>query len=143
MGTFVVRPLRAAMSNYAASSTQASTNKTSVEEHVTALTKVQALFDIPYALLTPAEVKPVLRCCLQHVYDLLSEGKLKGPEGKPCRIFASSLKAYLDRGKEPAVPPAIEDAQPAMVVTLPKPTKESKPRPANRGRSRVVLPYPR
>src|SRR5262249_45623960 len=51
--------------------------------------------DLPN-LYTPREVAAVLRCSLRHVYSLFDRGILRGPKGKPRRIFESSLREYLE-----------------------------------------------
>jgi hypothetical protein len=58
-------------------------------------------------LLTPKEVSSVLRCSLRHVYNLFDRAILLGPKGQPRRIFASSVRHYLEDTNEPA-----EQAQP-------------------------------
>jgi hypothetical protein len=118
-----------------------------IEEHLVALERARKVWDDPHALLTIAEVCPVLRCSYDTVSKKLKQGYLRGLPDKPIRIFAASLKEYLEAplGKKPAVPPATEEARPAVVEVLPKPvTKPAKVRPAARGRSpsRVVLERP-
>ena len=118
-----------------------------IAEHLMVLERARKVWDNPHAQLTVAEVCPVLRCSYDTVIKKLKQGYLRGLPGKPIRIFAASLKEYLEAPlqKESAVPPAIEEARPDVVEVLPKPvTKPAKIRATSRGpsRSRVVLPHP-
>src|SRR3954454_12548326 len=62
-------------------------------------------------LYTPGEVAAVLRCSLRHVYNLFDRGMLRGPKGKPRRIFESSLREYLEdvNGPRPSGGPRAAD----------------------------------
>jgi hypothetical protein len=113
-----------------------------LQEHVAALDRLRELLDNPYALLTGNEVKQLGRCSLQHVYDLVAEGVLRGPVGRPVRIYAASVKEWLygadtAEGEEPPAPD--EPTAPKPDPTMPGPSQ----RPVRaRAGSRVVLPYP-
>src|SRR4051812_26654940 len=99
--------------------------------------------DERYSLLLPAEVADVLRCSGSQVYKLFDKGVLRGPKETPRRIFAWSVKAYLDDTNAPA--PAVACAEPAAgVVPEAKPTRRAAVRGKSRpgSRSRVSLPYP-
>ncbi len=51
-------------------------------------------------LLTIREVCQILRLSKSKVYRLFAAGVLVGPQGKPLRIFAASIRAYLDTTNE-------------------------------------------
>jgi len=78
-----------------------------LQEHLAALQRARSVWDDPHALLTIAEVCPLLRYSHDIVGKKLKKGHLRGLPDKPIRIFAASVKEYLEtpHQKKAAVPP--------------------------------------